>query len=142
MNTLPLDEVTGTIIASAMRVHSRFKNGMLESAYERMLARLLYEAGLDVRRQVPVSFDLDGTHFQNAFRVDLLVNETVIVEVKVVERLQPIHQQQVLTYLRLMNLKVGLLLNFREEHLKDGIKRVVNDLPPDDSPLLRVNHPN
>ncbi|MEO7360476.1 MAG: GxxExxY protein, partial [Gemmatimonadaceae bacterium] len=138
---IPLDDITGCIINAAMQLHSTFQNGMLESAYELMLARALQQQGFDVRRQHPASFVYDNIHFNNAFRVDLLVHETVVVEIKSVQHLKDVHHKQLLTYLRLMQLQVGLLINFGEERLKDGLHRIVNKLDPSQSPLLRVNNP-
>ena len=91
-------------------------------------------------RQQPVTFSFEGIVFENGFRADLVVENCVIVEVKSLERLDRVHPKQLLTYLRLMNLQVGLLLNFNAALMKDGITRVVNDLPPSASPHLRVNN--
>lgn len=123
-----------------MRLHSTFQSGLLESAYELLLARSLQRYGFDVRRQVSISFTYDNVEYPNAFRVDLLINNAVVIEIKSIERIKNIHRQQLLTYLRLMNLSVGLLINFGEERLKDGIHRIVNHLDPADSPLLRVDN--
>ncbi len=90
-------------------------------------------------RQKPIRFEHDGIVFEDAFRVDLLVDERGIVELKSVERLAPIHGKQLLTYLRLMNLQVGLLINFGGIRLKEGLRRIVNQLPSSASPSLRVN---
>jgi iron complex transport system substrate-binding protein len=92
-----------------------------------------------VERQKVVRFEYDGMVFEEGFRVDLLVEGCVIVELKSVEKLVPVHGKQVLTYLRLMGLHVGLLMNFGAATLKDGLQRIVNDLPISASPALRVN---
>jgi GxxExxY protein len=97
--------------------------------------------GLTVERQKPVCFSYDGLVFENAFRVDLLIDERVVVEIKSVERLASVHGKQLLTYLRLMNLPVGLLINFGGITLKEGLRRIVNRLSPSASPRLRVNQP-
>ena len=97
--------------------------------------------GLRVVRQVPLSFDYDGMHFKDLLRIDLLVDDQVVVEVKSLEAVLPVHPKQVLTYLRLLNLPVGLLINFGAPTLKDGLKRIVNRLPSSASPRLRVNQP-
>ena len=129
-----LDDVTGEIVDAAYKLHTGLGPGLLESVYETVLARDLQRRGLLVERQKPVSFDYDGLHFDDGLRVDLLVESRVVVEIKSVERLQPVHPKQVLTYLRLMNLSVGLLINFGAPTLKEGLKRIVNDLEPSASP--------
>lgn len=134
-----LDGITEKIIGSSIKLHQTLGPGLLESVYELILARDLERAGLQVERQKPVSFEYDGLWFDDAFRVDLLVEGTIVVELKSVETLAPVHSKQLLTYLRLLNLPVGLLLNFGAATLKDGIQRVVNHLDPSASPRLRVN---
>jgi iron complex transport system substrate-binding protein len=136
---LELDDVTGAIVDAAIRIHRRIGPGLLESVYETLLSSLLGQEGLRIERQLPVTFTIDGLEFDKGFRVDLLVERSVIVEVKSVERLETAHRKQLLTYLRLMDLRVGLLLNFGAGTMKEGIKRVVNDLDPGTSPRLRVN---
>ncbi|HXH38401.1 MAG TPA: GxxExxY protein [Thermoanaerobaculia bacterium] len=137
-----LDEITGSIVDSAMRIHKGLGPGLLESVYELVLARALAVRGLPVERQKPICFEYDGIVFEDSFRVDLLVDERVIVEVKSVEKLAPVHGKQVLTYLRLMNLPVGLLINFGGATLKEGLHRIVNHFPSSASPRLRVNQSN
>lgn len=134
-----LDEITEQIIGSSIKLHQTLGPGLLESVYELILARDLERAGLQVERQKPVSFEYDGLWFDDAFRVDLLVEGAIVVELKSVETLAPVHSKQLLTYLRLLNLPVGLLLNFGAATLKDGLHRVVNHLDPSASPRLRVN---
>lgn len=136
---MELDDITGAIVDAALLIHRRLGPGVLESADEVILAAMLTRRGLRVERQLPISFCFDGIEFEQAFRVDILVEQRVVVEVKSVERLARVHPKQVLTYLRLMNLRVGLLLNFGAGTMKEGIKRVVNDLDPGTSPRLRVN---
>ena len=97
--------------------------------------------GLVVERQKAVAFDYDGMHFEEGLRIDLLVNGCVVIELKSVEKLSPVHAKQLLTYLRLMKLPVGLLINFGASTLKEGLQRVVNNLSPSASPRLRVNQP-
>ena len=125
---MELDHITGPIIESAILLHRRLGPGVFESVYETVLAARLRREGLDVERQRPVSFTFDGMRFDHGFRIDLLVERSVIVEVKALDRVAPVHRKQLLTYLRLMNLRVGLLLNFSAETMKEGITRVVNDL--------------
>jgi len=135
-----LDDVTGAIVDASIRIHDRLGPGVFESVYEIVLAAVLERRGLCVVRQQPVTFSFEGIVFENGFRADLVVENCVIVEVKSLERLDRVHPKQLLTYLRLMNLQVGLLLNFNTALMKDGITRVVNDLPPSASPHLRVNN--
>lgn len=134
-----LDEITGAVVDAAIQIHRELGPGLLESVYEAILARSLEKRGLQIERQRPVRFEYDGMAFEDGFRVDLFVEQRVVVELKSVERLAPVHSKQLLTYLRLMNLPVGLLINFGAAYLKDGLHRVVNNLPPSASPRLRVN---
>ena len=136
---MELDDVTGAVVDSAVRIHRELGPGCFESVYEAVLARALERRGLRVDQQRALEFVYDGLAFENGFRLDLLVEECVIVEVKSLDRLAPVHTKQVLTYLRLANLPVGLLLNFGAETMKEGMKRIVNDLAPTASPRLRVN---
>lgn len=138
---LPFDDITGTVIDAAIHIHRTLGPGLLESVYEAVLAQALDKRGLHVTRQKPVSFEYDGLTFNEGFRVDLLVEDVVVVELKSVENLAPVHSKQLLTYLRLMRLPVGLLINFGAVTLKEGLHRVVNHLPPSASPRLRVNSP-
>ena len=112
---------------------------MLESVYEAVLARALEKRGFQVERQKIVRFEYDGMVFEEGLRLDLLVEGRVIVELKSVEKLAPVHGKQVLTYLRLMDLPVGLLINFGAATLKEGLQRIVHHLPNSASPRLRVN---
>jgi GxxExxY protein len=124
-----LNELSNKVIGSALRVHTALGPGLLESAYERCLWLELIELGLSVDRQVPVPIVYRGHRIERAYRTDLLVERSVIVEVKAVEKLQAIHSTQLLSQLRMSGLKLGLLINFHERSLKDGIKRVVNGFP-------------
>ena len=135
----PLDDITGTIVDSAMKIHIELGPGLLESVYEVVLARALTRRGFHVERQKVIRFEYDGMVFDEGFRLDLLIDERVIVELKSVERLAPVHSKQLLTYLRLMKLPVGLLINFGAPTLKEGLHRVVNNLDSSASPRLRVN---
>ncbi len=136
---MELDEITGTIVDAAIDIHRGLGPGLFESVYEIVLVSVLQRRGLRVARQQPITFSYEGIEFENGFRADLLVEECVIVEVKSIERVALLHSKQLLTYLRLSNLRVGLLLNFSAALMKDGIERVVNDLPPSASSRLRVN---
>jgi iron complex transport system substrate-binding protein len=139
---MTLDDTTGIIVEAAYRLHVEVGPGLLESVYETILARDLARQGLRVARQVPISFTYDGMLFQDAFRVDLLVEDRVIGEVKSVEKFNPVHPKQLLTYLRLMQRPVGLLINFGTPTLKEGLRRIVNRLETSASPRLRVNQPS
>ncbi|HMF58564.1 MAG TPA: GxxExxY protein [Pyrinomonadaceae bacterium] len=119
-------QVSGAIIDAAMRGHSSLGAGLLESAYEACLVHELRKAGMKVEAQVCLPVVYDGVTIDVGYRIDLLVENMVIVELKAVERLLPIHQAQLLSYLKLSGKKVGLLINFNVLHLRDGIKRLVN----------------
>jgi iron complex transport system substrate-binding protein len=137
---MELDDITGSIIDASLKIHTNLGPGLLESVYETVLAHSLMNRGMAVVRQKPVSFSYDGMLFEEGFRIDLLVEKKVIVELKSVEKLSPVHSKQLLTYLRLMNLPVGLLINFGAATLKEGLHRVVNNLTASASPRLRVNN--
>lgn len=134
-----LDDITGAIIDEAVKIHRELGPGLLESVYEAVLARALERRGFHVERQKVVRFEYDGMIFEEGFRVDLIVDARVVVELKSVEKLVPVHSKQLLTYLRLINLSVGLLINFGGATLKEGLHRIVNNLQPAASPRLRVN---
>jgi iron complex transport system substrate-binding protein len=136
-----IDDITGQIVDLAYRLHTGLGPGLLESVYEAILARDLERHGLKIERQKIVTFEYEGMRFEEGLRLDLLVEDRVIVELKSVEKMAPVHPKQLLTYLRLMNLPVGLLINFGAATLKEGIQRVVNNYKPSPSasPRLRVN---
>jgi iron complex transport system substrate-binding protein len=136
-----IDDVTGLIVDAAYRLHVDLGPGLLESVYLRVLADQLEKRGLIVERQKDVAFDFDGTHFENGLRVDLLVERIVVVELKSVEELARVHYKQVLTYLRLLRLPVGLLINLGGATLKGNVHRIANNYRPQSSaaPRLRVN---
>ena len=140
-NAEGLDGITGAVIDASIKIHRELGPGLLESVYEAVLARDLTRRGFIVERQKTVTFDYDGMHFEEGLRLDLLVNGCVVIELKSVEKLSPLHGKQLLTYLRLMRLPVGLLINFGAATLKEGLQRVVNNLSPSASPRLRVNQP-
>ncbi len=114
---------------AAFRVHTKLGPGLLESVYEAVLAHELRKIGLQATVQCPLEIRYEEATFEVGFRADLVVNDLVIVEIKSVEKLAPVHGKQLLTYLRLTGRRPGLLINFGEEHLKNGIKRVANALP-------------
>jgi len=137
-----LDDITGAIVDASVQIHRDYGPGLLESLYETLLASELGRRELRVERQRLIRVSFHGMDIEDAFRADLLVEGCVIVEVKSQERVARVHAKQVLTYLRLTNLRVGLLLNFGAELMKDGVKRVVNDYEPPSSSILRVNRPD
>ena len=137
--TRDIDDITGEIVDAAYKVHTGLGPGLLESVYEAVLAHELERRGLRVERQKPISFEYDGMQFEEGFRVDLLVEGAVVVELKSVEKWSVVHPKQVLTYLRLLHLPVGLLINFGASTLKEGIQRIVNNYQPSASSRLRVN---
>jgi GxxExxY protein len=134
-----LDEITGAIVDAALKIHIGLGPGLLESVYEAVLERDLQRRGFRVARQKPITFEFEGMMFEESFRVDLLVEERVVVELKSIEKLAPVHGKQLLTYLRLLKLPVGLLVNFGAGTLKEGLQRIVNNLEPSSSPSLNVN---
>jgi GxxExxY protein len=134
MNTNPPtpyneNQLSRIILDAAFRVHTKTGPGLLETVYEVILAHELRKQGLQVQRQVPIRIHYDELVFDEGFRADLLVEDKVIVELKSVEALIPVHSKQVLTQLRLSERRLGLLINFGEVHLKNGIERIVNGLP-------------
>ncbi len=124
-----LDQLTRRIIGGAIEVHRGLGPGLLESAYEVCLAFELRQMGLKVEEQKPLPVCYKNVKLDCGYRLDLVVEDAVIVEIKAVERLSPIHDAQLLSYLRLSNKKVGLLLNFHVRVLKNGLKRIVNEFP-------------
>ena len=122
------DDLTEKIIGAAIEVHKALGPRLLESAYEECLAHELSLAGISFDRQVPLPVFYKSLHLDCGYRLDLLVEKMVIVELKAVEGLQPIHEAQLLTYLKLGNWPIGLLINFNVPVLKKGIKRMVNNL--------------
>lgn len=118
--------VTGHIVSAAFRIHTKLGPGLLEAVYETVLAGELTDKGLIVERQKPISFTFERYSFIEAFRADLVVENSVIVEIKSIAKLAEIHEKQLLTYLRLLDYRVGLLFNFNVAHLQDGMKRLVN----------------
>lgn len=125
-----IDHISGDVVDIAIRIHRDLGPGLLESVYEMILADRLSAIGYVVERQRSVDVEFEGRRFEAAFRVDLLVDQRLIVEVKSVDRLAPVHAKQLLTYLRLMKQPVGLLVNFGGETLKEGVRRLVNNYVP------------
>ena len=128
------NEIAKKILDAAFVVHTELEPGLLESVYEVVLAHELRKVGLIADRQKGMPIRYDGILFEEGYRADLLVEETVIVELKSVAALSAVHAKQVLTQLRLSGLKLGLLINFGETHLKNGIKRIINGKLEGDEP--------
>ena len=122
------NEIGETILGCAIKVHSALGPGLLESTYEVWLIHELSKVGVRANRQVPLPVIYDGVELEAGYRMDLLVADIVVVELKVVEQLQPLHTAQLLSYLKLSKRKLGYLLNFNVVQMRDGIKRIVNNL--------------
>ena len=122
------NEIANRIMDASFHIHRELGPGLLESVYEAVLAKKLTDFGLVVERQLPVAICFEGVTFDEGFRADLVVGKKVIVELKSVDKLQSVHFKQLLTYLRLTDCRLGLLINFGELLLKDGFKRVVNGM--------------
>ncbi|RLL51519.1 GxxExxY protein [Mariprofundus sp. EBB-1] len=128
LGTQRLNEISGEIIDAAMAVHSALGPGLMERIYEICLQQELKQRGLKVKTQIQLPVHYNGLTLDSGYRLDVLVEDAIIVELKSVDKLQPIHQAQLLTYLKLANKSLGLLINFNTVHLKDGIKRMVHRL--------------
>lgn len=124
---MQLDEIGTKIVDAAFRVHRGLGPGLLESVYQRVLGRELSRLGLFVEREKWISFDYDGLWFENAFKTDLIVERSIVVEIKSVAEIKPVHFMQVLTYLRLLDMRLGYLMNSSAPLFKDGCKRIVNN---------------
>ncbi|HWA10251.1 MAG TPA: GxxExxY protein [Opitutaceae bacterium] len=128
------NQITGLVVDSALKIHRIIGPGLLESVYEDLMALELSHRGISFERQKAVPVIYQGVTLPNPFRADLVVDGRVLVELKSVESLQPIHSKQTLTYLRLANLRVGLLINFNVCLLKEGIQRLINSSPEKSDP--------
>ncbi|WP_301749752.1 GxxExxY protein [uncultured Erythrobacter sp.] len=126
-----INDITSAVIEEAIGIHRELGPGLFETVYETVLAGRLNARGLLAERQVPVPIEFDGHAFGAAFKIDILVERQLIVEVKSVEALTALHSRQLTTYLRLTKQPVGLLMNFSAPTMKEGIKRVVNNYRPD-----------
>jgi len=122
-----IEKIIADTLDCGFAIHDRFGPGLLESAYEQLLMQLLAKQGYRTERQKPIRLCFDDIVIEDAYRVDLLVEGKLIVELKSVEKLAPVHSKQLLTYLRITGLSVGLLLNFGEYLFKDGIRRIINN---------------
>ena len=119
------NDINGAVVDAAMKIHSALGPGLLESAYAVCLKHELVKRGLRVASEVPLPVVYDGVKLEAGYRLDLVVEDTVVVELKAIEALAPIHQAQIISYLKLGGKPIGLLINFHSLHLKDGIKRFV-----------------
>lgn len=122
-----IDDITRDVIGVAMDIHRGLGPGLLESVYETVLAGKLARLGYKVDRQKPIDIDYENMRFEAAFRIDIMVEDQLVVEIKSVEQLNKAHAKQLLTYLRLTKQPVGLILNFSGETMKEGIRRLVNN---------------
>jgi GxxExxY protein len=122
-----IEELIQRTFDVGMAIHQEIGPELIESVYERVLADRMQKQGAKIDRQQPVHVTIDGVQYPDAFRYDLLINDTLLLEIKSVDKLGPIHSKQVLTYIRLMNLPFGLLLNFGGEVFRQGMRRIVND---------------
>ena len=122
-----IDKIAAAIVDSSFKVHTKLGPGLLESAYEACLAHELTKRGLKVDRQIPQPVHYDGIIIDVGYRIDLLVNDSIIVELKAVEKVLPIHQAQLMTYLKLSGKNLGFLINFNTVLIKNGIKRIANN---------------
>jgi len=134
-----VEQVATIVVNTAFMLHQDIGPGLLESVYEAIFASMLAGQGLLVERQKPVTIFYRGLVLDEGFRLDLLIDGQLVVELKSVEKLLPVHPKQLLTYLRLMNLPLGLLINFGAPLLKDGLKRVVNNYHNSASSPLRIH---
>ncbi len=134
-----VERIWADIVDAALRLHRDLGPGLLESVYETILAEKLARQGYVVSRQQPVDIEYEGMRFEAAFRIDLLIDQCFLVEIKSVERLHAAHAKQLLTYLRLTKQPLGLLINFGGDTLKEGLRRIVNEYTPSAPSRLRVN---
>jgi len=126
---MDFEEIAREIVDSAIRIHTRLGPGMLEAAYEACLEYELTKRSLMVRKQVPMPLRYDDLTLDVGYRIDMVIEDAVLIELKTVQQLLPVHKAQLLTYLRSGDYRLGFLLNFNTVHMRDGIKRVVNQLP-------------
>jgi iron complex transport system substrate-binding protein len=134
-----IEDLARIAVDCGLRIHRELGPGLLESVYEAVLFRSIEKSGLRVERQKAISFTFDDMRFEDAFRADLLIDGKLLVELKSVEKAAPVHGKQVLTYLRLMNLPLGLLMNFGMATFKEGVQRIVNHHKDFASSRLRVH---
>ena len=134
-----VEELSAIVVDCGFKLHVEAGPGLLETVYEVVFAKMLADQGLVVKRQVPVPIRLMGMTFEEGFRADIIVEDRLLIELKSVENLLPVHSKQVLTYLRLLKLPLGLLINYGAPTFKDGCKRIVNGPREIQTSLLRLN---
>jgi GxxExxY protein len=134
-----IEELSSIVVECAYNLHVEAGPGLLETVYEVVLAKMLEDRGLQIKRQTPIPIKLMGLTFNEGFRADLLIENQLLIELKSVENLAPIHSKQVLTYLRLLDLPLGLLINFGASTFKEGCKRIVRNHKDTQSSRLRMN---
>jgi GxxExxY protein len=125
-----VDAISSDVVNESIRIHRELGPGLYESVYETVLAGALARRGYKVDRQMPINISYDAMTFEAAFRIDILVEDSLVLEIKAIERLTAAHAKQVLTYLRLMKQPLGMLLNFSGDTIKEGIRRMVNNHRP------------
>ena len=125
-----INKITSLIINRSIKIHRDLGPGLLETVYEHILTSLLQQSGCHIQTQIPISFFYEGTTYTNSLRIDMIVDNLVLVELKSIEQLKPVHHKQVITYLKLMKMPVGLLINFGAYTLRDGLHRIVNNYVP------------
>jgi GxxExxY protein len=128
------NEIVASVVDAASKLHTGLGPGVFETVYEVLLAHEMRNRGFRVDRQVPVPIVWDGIKFDEGFRADLIIDDCLLIELKSIQALEPVHSKQVLTYLRLTGKRLGLLINFGETTIKSGIKRIVNGLPEEEAP--------
>ena len=133
------EELARIVVDCGFRLHKELGPGLYENVYEVVLQKMLEDSGFSVKRQISVPIEVFGLSFDEGFRADLIVEGTLLVELKSVSQLAPVHSKQVLTYLRLLNLPLGLLINFGSATFKEGIKRIVNGTQDFSHSNLRIN---
>jgi GxxExxY protein len=125
---MDVNTLTGIIVDCSIKIHTAIGSGCFERIYEELLYHELHKRNLEVQRQITMPINYDGLTIENAYKLDLLIEKKVVIEIKSVEYLLPVHFKQVMTYLRLLNLKNGFILNFKTDLMKEGIHRVFNNL--------------
>jgi GxxExxY protein len=137
---MDIETLARETIDCAYKIHCELGPGLFESVYEAILEKRLGDSGLRVQRQCPISIEIDGITFDEGFKADLLIEEMLLVELKSVERLAAVHGKQVLTYLRLLKLPLGILINFGGATFKEGVRRIVNNHTDIVSSRLRLHN--
>jgi GxxExxY protein len=134
------EEIAKIAVHCGLQVHRDLGPGLLESAYETVLSHLLEKQGIEVERQAIIPIQYDGLHIDQGFRADIIAGKSLLIELKAVERLAPVHSKQVLTYLRFLNMPLGLLMNFSSEKFTEGLRRIVNNHTDNAGSTLRIHN--